>query len=60
MRVDAKKVVYIGESGVTAKMYRHRTTIPSEVFRALKLKDRDRLRWALLKDGTVIVEKARG
>lgn len=57
MRTDAKKIVYIGESGVTAKLYRHRTTIPSEVFHAFKLKDRDRLRWVLLKDGTVTVEK---
>jgi bifunctional DNA-binding transcriptional regulator/antitoxin component of YhaV-PrlF toxin-antitoxin module len=58
MRTNAKKIVYMGESGVTAKLYRHRTTIPSEVFHALGLRDRDRLRWALLRDGTVIVEKA--
>jgi bifunctional DNA-binding transcriptional regulator/antitoxin component of YhaV-PrlF toxin-antitoxin module len=45
------------ESGVTAKMYRHRTTIPSEVFHALGLRDKDRLRWTLLRNGTVVVEK---
>ena len=46
------------ESSVTARGYRHRTTIPSKVFRHLGLKDKDKLRWTLLKDGTLIVNKA--
>lgn len=60
MGIDIKRVRSISESGVTAKGYRHRTTVPSDVFLALGLKDKDRLRWVLLKDGTVIVEKVRG
>jgi len=59
VRIGIKSVRSISESGVTAKTYRHRTTIPADVFRTLELKDKDRLKWILLKDGTVIVEKVR-
>jgi len=59
VRIDIKSVKSISESGVTAKGYRHRTTVPADVFRTLELKDKNRLRWILLKDGTVIVEKVR-
>jgi len=55
--INVRKVRSISESGVTVKKYRHRTTIPSDVFRALELKDKDRLKWILLKNGTIIVEK---
>jgi len=50
-------ILIIEESSVTAKGYRHRTTVPSRVFQFLNLKDKDRLRWIVLKDGTIIVKK---
>jgi len=53
-----EKVIIIEESSVTVKGYRHRTTIPRRIFRFLKVKDKDKLRWIALKDGTVIVRKA--
>ena len=45
-------------STVTAKGYRHRTTIPSKIFHKLQLKDKERLLWFLMKDGTVIIAPA--
>ena len=55
---DPKEAVIIEESGVTARGYRHRTTVPKKIFQFFKLKDKDKLRWIALKDGTVIVKKA--
>jgi len=52
-----EEIVSIEESSVTARGYRHRTTIPHRTFQLLKLKDKDKLRWTTLKDGTVIIKK---
>lgn len=52
-----KNIDFVEKSGVTAKGYRHRTTIPCKVFRKLKLKDKDELEWTYFKDGTLSVKK---
>ncbi|MFH1224937.1 MAG: hypothetical protein V1676_03990 [Candidatus Diapherotrites archaeon] len=51
------EVIILEESGVTVKGYRHRTTVPKRVFRFLKLKDKDKLQWAVSKDGKVVLRK---
>ncbi len=53
------KIVCIEESSLTIREYRRRTTVPSGVCNYLKLKDKDKLRWVALKDGTVVVQKVR-
>jgi len=55
--MDTDNISLIEESSVTARGYRHRTTIPSRIYHFLKLKDKDRLRWIVLKDGTLIIQK---
>lgn len=50
-------VLYIEETKVTVREYRHRTTVPSKIFRLLKLKDGDILRWIAMKDGRLLIEK---
>lgn len=50
-------VVYIEETGVTVRSYRHRTTVPSKIFKFLDLKQGDTLRWIALKDGKVYIRK---
>jgi len=50
-------VLYIEETKVTIRKYRHRTTVPSKIFKLLKLKDGDYLRWVAMKDGTILIEK---
>lgn len=57
MGIDIDEVLLVEESSVTVRGYRHRTTIPRGIFKFLKLKDKDRLRWILLKDGTILVRK---
>lgn len=57
MGLDIDNVNLVEESAVTARGYRHRTTIPSRVYQFLKLKNKDRLRWIMLRDGTIIVKK---
>lgn len=47
----------VEKSSVTARGYRHRTTIPSEIFKKLDLKDKDELKWILLKNGTIMLSK---
>lgn len=58
MQIQWEQIEAMEESSVTARGYRHRTTIPSKIYRRLGLKDKDKLRWTLLKDGTLIVNKA--
>jgi len=53
-----EEIIIVEESSVTAKGYRHRTTIPGRVFRFLNLKDKDKLRWIVSSDGIVVVKKA--
>ncbi len=50
-------VAYIEETKVTVRSYRHRTTVPSKIFKFLDLKQGDTLRWIALKDGTVYIRK---
>jgi len=52
-----ENIIVVEESSITARGYRHRTTIPRRVFQFLNLKDKDKLRWIVLKDGTIIVKK---
>ena len=55
--VISDEVVCIEETTVTVRSYRHRTTVPSKIFRFLDLKQGDSLRWIAMKDGTVFIKK---
>ena len=48
------KIIYQTESTMTSK---YQTTIPEPVRSALKLKQRDKLRYSVLDDGSVLIEK---
>ncbi len=50
-------VLYVEETRVTVRKYRHRTTVPAKIFRLLKLKDGDYLRWIAMKDRKIFIEK---
>lgn len=47
----------IDESAITVRGYRRRTTVPSKIFNKMNLKDKDVLRWILMKDGTILIKK---
>ena len=50
-------VLYVEETKVTARKYRHRTTVPSKIFKLLELEDGDILRWIAMRDGRILLEK---
>lgn len=58
-KVKLEDVVHIEETALTVRGYRRRTTVPSRIFRFLKLKDGDTLRWIATKDGTVLLTKVK-
>ena len=50
-------VLSIEETKVTVRKYRHRTTVPTKIFKLLDLKDGDTIRWIALKNGKIFIEK---
>ena len=52
-------VYSIEETKVTVRQYRHRTTVPTKIFKLLKLKDGDTLRWIAMKNGKIFIEKTK-
>lgn len=54
------EVEYITETTVTIRGTRRRTTVPKTIVDKLAIKDKDRLRWILFKDGSILVTKAGG
>jgi hypothetical protein len=59
MHIDLDEVEFVTETAVTIRGSRRRTTIPKEISDRMRLVNADRLRWALLKDGTVFVTHVR-
>jgi len=57
--VKLEDVVHIEETALTVRGYRRRTTVPSRIFKFLKLKDGDVLRWIATKDGRVLLLKVK-
>jgi len=50
-------VDYITETSVTIRGSRRRTTVPKYIVDKLDIKDGDKMRWLLFKDGTVMIVK---
>ncbi len=57
MKVDMNDVVCVTETAVTIRGTRRRTTIPKVIVDKLGIRDKDRLRWMLFRDGTVVITK---
>jgi bifunctional DNA-binding transcriptional regulator/antitoxin component of YhaV-PrlF toxin-antitoxin module len=55
--INSDDIRYIEETTVTVRSYRHRTTVPSKIFKYLELKQGDSLRWIALKNGTIFIKK---
>lgn len=54
-----ENILAIEETKVTVRKYRHRTTVPTKIFKLLELKDGDTLRWIAMKDGRILIEKTK-
>jgi len=57
MKVDMNDVEYVMETTVTMRGTRRRTTVPKVIVDKLAIKDKDKLRWMLFKDGTILITK---
>jgi hypothetical protein len=55
MKLDLDEIVHAQETALTIRGSRRRTTVPGEIVRFLKLRDGGRIRWVLLRDGTLLV-----
>jgi len=55
MQLNLDDVIHISETSLTIRGSRRRTTVPVEVVDHLSLKDGDKIRWILMKDGTISV-----
>jgi len=57
MKVDMNDVEYVTETAVTIRGTRRRTTVPKVIVDKLAIKDKDKLRWMVFKDGTILIIK---
>jgi bifunctional DNA-binding transcriptional regulator/antitoxin component of YhaV-PrlF toxin-antitoxin module len=55
MQLNMDDVIHISETSLTIRGSRRRTTVPVEVVEHLSLKDGDKIRWILMKDGSLSV-----
>ncbi|MGA1793712.1 MAG: hypothetical protein ACMUHM_07160 [Thermoplasmatota archaeon] len=58
--MDIDEVRYITETKLTIRGTRRRTTVPKRIIDHFELRNGDRIRWCLCKDGGVMVLKAQG
>ena len=59
MQVNLDDVEYVTETTLTIRGSRRRTTVPKVIVEKLRLKDGDKIRWILFKDGKVMVMKVK-
>ena len=59
MKVDLNDIRCVTDTSITIRGSRRRMTVPSEVVELLKLKDGDKLRWIVFKDGKVHIQKVK-
>jgi len=59
MKVELDQIRCITDTSITIRGSRRRMTVPSEVVELLKLKDGDKLRWVVFKDGSIHIKKAK-
>jgi len=57
MKVDMNDVEYVTETSITIRGTRRRTTVPKIIVDKLAIKDKDKLRWMLFKDGSILITK---
>jgi len=59
MKVELEDVRCITDTALTIRGSRRRITVPSEVVEILKLKNGDKLRWIVFKNGVVRIQKVK-
>jgi len=59
MKVDLEDIRCITDTALTIRGSRRRITVPSEVVEILNLKDGDKIRWIVFKNGSVNLVKVK-
>ena len=59
MKIDLDTVKCVKETAITIRGSRRRITVPAEVVEILKLTNGDKLRWIVLKNGTITLHKVK-
>jgi len=59
MKVDLEDIRCITDTALTIRGSRRRITVPSEVVEILNLKDGDKIRWIIFKNGTINLIKVK-
>ena len=59
MQVELEDIRCITDTALTIRGSRRRITVPSEVVEILKLKDGDKLRWIVFKNGSIKIQKVK-
>ena len=59
MKIDIDTVKCVKETAITIRGSRRRITVPSEVVELFQLTNGDKLRWIVLKDGTITLHKVK-
>jgi bifunctional DNA-binding transcriptional regulator/antitoxin component of YhaV-PrlF toxin-antitoxin module len=55
MKVELDEISFVSETTLTIRGSRRRTTVPKAVVDKLSMKDGDKLRWVLYKDGRILL-----
>jgi len=59
MKVDLNDIRCVTDTAITIRGSRRRMTVPSEVVDLLDLKDGEKLRWIVFKDGNIHIQKVK-
>ena len=59
MKVDLEEIRCITDTALTIRGSRRRITVPSEVVEILNLKDGDKIRWIVFKNGSINLLKVK-
>ena len=59
MKIELEDIRCITDTAITIRGSRRRITVPSEVVEILKLKDSDKLRWIVFKNGKINIQKVK-
>lgn len=59
MKVDLNDIRCVTDTAITIRGSRRRMTVPSEVVDLLNLKDGEKLRWIVFKDGNIHIQKVK-
>jgi len=59
MKIDLEDIRCITDTALTIRGSRRRITVPSEVVEILNLKDGDKIRWIVFKNGSINIFKVK-